>query len=101
MKWTSDKPTQDGLYWLYSPKDFKEKVSIVKINIKRKFVYFLGWEVKELLNTIEGLWYGPLSPPCYYDDLNLCNLCDETRIGTSEKISQCMKKQPNFSYEKI
>ena len=58
MKW-QDKPTKDGYYWLHR----KGLIDDICEVCDMETVYFIGSNYEFLLRDIEGLWYGPLSPP--------------------------------------
>lgn len=58
--WTSNKPTEDGFYWLQQMEEHK---TIVEID--GRSVWWIGGDGKDHLRDIEGQWQGPLQPPSF------------------------------------
>jgi len=68
-KWTTEKPTEDGLYWL---RERREPVTIVRVwywspdydaQVSR---FDEDWSTP--LPCVDGLWYGPITPPPGWED---------------------------------
>lgn len=65
MKWTDQKPTESGFYWL---KDGSAEV-VVQVDIglfdsfRREYVWFPGSDSLTELYKITGQWAGPITPP--------------------------------------
>lgn len=67
MKWTTKKPTVEGVYW--HRRNEKAKPRIVEIGngelwgAKDKlYVYWMGSDQDAKLDTCDGEWLGPIQP---------------------------------------
>jgi hypothetical protein len=74
MKWTEEKPTQEGFYWFRGligdaatgkVHDFRDKLTVVEIIYKEVGFYakILGAGWWPLIDTANGVWTGPIEPP--------------------------------------
>jgi hypothetical protein len=55
MKWTTELPTQPGLYWW----KFKEHLKPTPVVLEESGYLETGF----LPSEVEGVWYGPILPP--------------------------------------
>jgi hypothetical protein len=74
MKWTEEKPTQEGVYWFRGligdaatskVHDFASEPTVVKIHDNGSALYakIPGEDWWPLIDTANGLWAGPIEPP--------------------------------------
>jgi hypothetical protein len=64
MRWTTDAPTEPGLYWLHEPR-FNPTVVDVMENVAYDLVaVWPGVEDERPISSFSGSrWYGPITPP--------------------------------------
>jgi len=68
-KWTTEKPTEDGYYWLKEP---GEPITVVRVwswspdYDTRVSRFDEDWSTP--LPRVDGFWYGPITPPSGWED---------------------------------
>ncbi|WP_454826048.1 hypothetical protein [Paraburkholderia xenovorans] len=64
MKWTTDTPTEQGLYWLHEEDDDPNVVALSKNPVHGMLVLWHGSESETPLSILTNCrWYGPITPP--------------------------------------
>jgi len=68
MRWTTEKPTEPGFYWLRGSPAIEEPATIVEVfyhhHIRSQvFVRFFDRECGMDVSGVDGEWCGPIQPP--------------------------------------
>jgi hypothetical protein len=59
LRWTQEKPTEDGLYWYQA----MTKTKPVLLEMRKGMACIINTNIWQRLDTAKGYYYGPIQPP--------------------------------------
>jgi len=65
LKWTKEKPTQDGFYWcrFRHPNVMQQLIAMVLVNAKGRYGITVGSSDAHDIDSYDGEWAGPIPMP--------------------------------------